>query len=128
MLVYVDYLIITGNNLEEIRKIKSQLKENFDIKDLGYLKYFLGIEVAFSNKGLLISQRKYILDLLKETGKLGCKPASTPIDNKYKLNTEDGEPLEDINKFQRLVEKLIYLTVTRSDISFSVSQISKFMH
>ena len=67
MLVYVDDLIITGNNLEAIRKIKSQLKEKFDIKDLGYLKYFLGIGVAFSNKGLLISQRKYTLDLFKET-------------------------------------------------------------
>ena len=126
--MYVDDLIITGNNLEEIRKIKFQLKEKFDIKDLGYLKYFLGIEVAFSDKGLFISQRKYTLDLLKETGKLGCKPISTPIDTKYKLNTEDGEPLEDINQFQRLVGKLIYLTVTRPDISFSVSQISKFMH
>jgi hypothetical protein len=128
VLVYVDDLIITGNNLEEIRKIKSQLKEKFDIKDLGYLKYFLGIEVAFSRKGLFISQRKYTLDLLKETGKLGCKPASTPIDTKHKLNTEDGEPLEDIPQFQRLVGKLIYLTVTRPDISFSVSQISRFMH
>src|ERR1017187_4271371 len=92
------------------------------------IKYFLGIEVAFSNKGLLISQRKYTLDLLKETGKLGCKPVSTPIDNKYKLNTDDDEPLENINQFQRLVGKLIYLTVTRPDISFSVSQISKFIH
>ena len=128
VLVYVDDIIITGNNLEEIRKIKILLKEKFDIKDLGYLKYFLGIEVAFSKRGLFISQRKYTLDLLKETGKLGCKPASTPMDGKYKLNTEDGEPLEDINHFQRLVRELIYLTVTRPDISFSVSQISKFMH
>ena len=128
VLVYVDDIIVTGNNFEHIQKIKKQLKENFDIKDLGYLKYFLGIEVAFSNKGLFISQRKYTLDLLKETGKLGCKPASTPIDNKSKLNSEDGEPIKDMNQFQRLVGKLIYLTVTRPDISFSVSQISKFMH
>jgi hypothetical protein len=68
------------------------------------------------------------LDLLKETGKLGCKTASTPVDSKNKLNTENDMPLEDINKFQRLVRKLIYLTFTRPDISFSVSQISQFMH
>jgi hypothetical protein len=66
--------------------------------------------------------------LLEETGKLGSKLASIPIDGKYKLNTEDGECLEDINQFQRLVGKLIYLTVTRPNISYSVSQISKFMH
>jgi phage terminase small subunit len=69
------------------------LKENFDIKDLGFLKYFLGIEIVRSPKRFFISQRKYILDLLKETRKLGCKPVST--NNKYKLNTEDGEPVED---------------------------------
>jgi hypothetical protein len=73
------------------------LRENFNIKDLGLLKYFLGIEIAHSPKSLFISQRKYVIDLLRETKKLGCKPASTPMDSKYKLNTEDEKPLEDIN-------------------------------
>jgi hypothetical protein len=92
------------------------------------LKYFLGIKIAHSSKGLFILQRNYALDLLREIEKLGCKPASTPFDSKYKLNTEEGEPLEDISLFQRLVGRLIYLMVTRPDISFSVSQISKFIH
>jgi hypothetical protein len=65
-----------------------------------------------------------VLDLLKEIEKLGCKPISTPIDPNIKLNTEDGEPLKDIHFFQRLIGKLIYLTVTRPDMSFAVSQIS----
>jgi hypothetical protein len=60
-----------------------------------------------------MSQRKYILDLLKEIEKLDYKLVSTPIDSKYKLNTEDGEPIEDINHFQRLVGRLIYLMITR---------------
>jgi Reverse transcriptase (RNA-dependent DNA polymerase) len=128
VLVYVDDIIVIENNQTDINLIKGQLKKNFDIKDLGILKYFLGIEVAHSIKGLFISQRKYALDLLKETSKIRSKPASTPMEYKCKLNTEDEEPLEDINQFQRLVGKLIYLTVTRSDISFVVSQISKFMH
>ena len=128
VLVYVDDIIITGNNYEKIDNVKKHLKENFEIKDLGRLKYFLGIEIAHSTKGLFISQRKYTVDLLKETEKLGSKPVSTPIDSNCKLNFEDGEPLENINQFQRLVGKLIYLTVTRPDISFAVSQISKFMH
>jgi hypothetical protein len=92
------------------------------------LKYFLGIEIAHSLKGLFISQRKYVLDLLKEIEKLGCKPVSTPIDSNVKLNTEDGESLKDIHHFQRLIGKIIYLIVTRPNMSFAVSQISKFMH
>ena len=128
VLVYVDDLIITVSDQVEIENIKNNLKQKFDIKDLGNLKYFLGIEIAHSSKGLFLSQRKYTLDLLKETGKLGCKPAQTPIDINTKLNNEDGEPLDNVSQFQRLVGKLIYLTVTRPDISFSVSQISQFMH
>jgi Reverse transcriptase (RNA-dependent DNA polymerase) len=128
VLEYVDDIIITGNNIEEIRKIKIQLRQNFDIKNLRLLKYFLRIEIAYSKKGLFISQRKYTLDLLKETDKLGCKPTSTPIDSKVRLNTEDGELLDDLNQFQRLMGKLIYFTVTRPNISYSVSQINKFMH
>jgi hypothetical protein len=66
--------------------------------------------------------------LLKKTDKLGCKPAKTPIETYIKLNIENGEPLKDINHFQRLVGKLVYLTVTRPNLSFAVSQISQFMH
>jgi hypothetical protein len=55
-------------------------------------------------------------------------PAKTPIETNVKFNNEDGEPLKDINHFQKLIEKLIYLTVTRPDLSFVVSQISQFMH
>jgi Reverse transcriptase (RNA-dependent DNA polymerase) len=128
ILVYVDDIIITGNNLEKIKKVKTQLKEKFDIKDLGILKYFLGIKISHSTKGFFISQTKYNLDLLKETGKLGSKPINTPIDGQHKLNTKDEKSLEDVQQFQRLVGKLIYLTVTRPDIAFSVSQISQFMH
>jgi RecJ-like exonuclease len=97
VLVYVDDIIITENNLEEINRVKMQLKEKFDIKDLRLLKYFLGIENAHSTKGIFISQRKYTLDLLRETRKIWYKSMSTPIDSKNKLNTEDGEPLENIN-------------------------------
>jgi Reverse transcriptase (RNA-dependent DNA polymerase) len=127
VLVYVDGIIITGNS-QQINSVKQELKENFDIKDFGKLKYFLGIEIAHSSKGLFMCQRKYILNLLKETGKLGCKPAKTLIDINVKLNSEDGEPLKDINQYQRLVGKLIYMTVTRPDISFVMSLISQFMH
>ncbi|GJX03207.1 ribonuclease H-like domain-containing protein [Tanacetum coccineum] len=79
LLVYVDYIIITGNNVAEIKKFKGFLKSKFMIKDLGKLKYFLGIEVVDIEKGICLNQRKYVLDLLSEYGMLACKPVSTPF-------------------------------------------------
>jgi Reverse transcriptase (RNA-dependent DNA polymerase) len=122
ILVYVDDIIITENNEKEIKNIKDYL---FDIKDLGKLKYFLGIKITDSKeKGLFISQRKNVLDLLKETGKLGAKPASTLMKTNKKLYLDEGEKLKNISQYQRLVGKLIYLTVTRPDITFIVSLVS----
>ncbi|RVW91952.1 Retrovirus-related Pol polyprotein from transposon RE1 [Vitis vinifera] len=70
------------------QNLKKYLSEEFEVKDLGNLKYFLGMEVARSRKGIVVSQRKYILDLLKETGMLGCKPIDTPMDSQKKLGIE----------------------------------------
>jgi hypothetical protein len=104
------------------------LKNKFDIKDLDFLKYFLSIEIAHSHRNLFLSQRKYVLDLLRETRKIGCKPSSTPIDSKTKINNEEEEPLDNENQYQILVGKLIYLIITRSDILFAVSQVGQFMY
>jgi Reverse transcriptase (RNA-dependent DNA polymerase) len=128
VLVYVDDIIITENNDIQIANVKTLLKKKFDIKDLEKLKYFLGIEIAHSNKDLFLSQRKYTLDLLKKTKKLGTKPYSTPMDCNTRLNSEDEESLADIGQYQRLIGELIYLTVTRPDISFAVSRVSQSMH
>jgi Reverse transcriptase (RNA-dependent DNA polymerase) len=129
ILVYVDDIIITENNEKKIKNVKNYLKNEFDIKDLGKLKYFLGIEIAYSKeKSLFLSQRKYVIELLKETGKLGAKPANTPMEPNKKIYLEEDELLKDIGQYQRLVSKLIYLIVTRPDISFAVSLVSQFMH
>lgn len=127
VLIYVDDLIVTGSNVEEIEAFKSSLRNKFAMKDLGRLKYFLGIEVATSSKGLFLNQHKYCLDLLEEVGMSDCKPSKTPLSEKLKL-TGQGEVWEDITSYQRLVGKLIYLTITRPDISFPVNLISQFMH
>ena len=100
------------------------MKERFDIRYLGKLKYFLGIEIALSNKDLFLSQRKYVLDLPKETGKLRVKPASIPMETSKKTGPEDGDLLENISQFQRLTGKLIFLTVTRPNIAFTISAIN----
>jgi hypothetical protein len=115
----VDDIILAGNSLEEFQRIKRLLDSEFKIKDLGQLKYFLGIEVAHSKLGITICQRKYCLDLLHDTGLLGAKPAKTPLDNSVKLHQDDTPPYEDIAGYRRLVGKLLYLTTTRPDIAFS---------
>ncbi|PNX64837.1 retrovirus-related Pol polyprotein from transposon TNT 1-94, partial [Trifolium pratense] len=74
LLVYVDDIIITGNDEAEIQRLKQHLSLHFQTKDLGPLKYFLGIEVAQSKTGVAITQRKYALDILEETGLLDCRP------------------------------------------------------
>ncbi|CAN6448059.1 unnamed protein product [Victoria cruziana] len=119
LLVYVDDMIITGSDKEEILRLKQCLLKEFDLKDLGKLRYFFGVEFARSKNGLTMSQRKYTLDLLKETDKIGCRPITTPVENNHKMKKV---------KYQRLVEKLIYLTLIRPDIIFVVNVVSQFMH
>ena len=94
---------------------------------MGQLKYFLGIEIARSPTGIILSQRKYALDLLNDTGMLGCRPASTPIDQNHKLCAELGNPVNK-ERYQRLVGRLIYLCHTRPDITYAVSVVSRYMH
>ena len=87
LVVYVDDIILMENDENEATRLKEELNKEFEIKDLGNLKYFLGIEVARSRKGILISQRKYVLDLLKEIGMLGCKDVETLIEANHKVET-----------------------------------------
>ena len=91
LIIYVDDMIITGDDNEEIIELQEHLAKEFEMKNLGGLKYFLGIEVARSKHGIFLSQRKYILDLLAETGMLECKPADTPIAQNEKLSIHDHQ-------------------------------------
>ncbi|MCH80563.1 retrovirus-related Pol polyprotein from transposon TNT 1-94 [Trifolium medium] len=128
LLVYVDDIILAGTSLVEFDRIKYILNDKFKIKDLGSLKYFLGLEVAQSREGINISQRKYCLDLLKDSGFLGSKPATTPLDPAIKLHHDEGKLYEDISQYRRLIGKLLYLTNTRPDISYATQQLSQFLH
>lgn len=127
LIVYVDNIILTGDDVEEMDWLKKAFSTKFEIKDLGALKYFLGMEVARSKNGIMVSQRKYILDLLNETEMSGYRPVDTPIDPNVKLREDKGEPV-DTTQYQKLVGKLIYLSHTCPDIAFAVSLVSQFMH
>ncbi|XP_060958297.1 uncharacterized mitochondrial protein AtMg00810-like [Cannabis sativa] len=129
LIMYVDDIVITGDDIDEQERLKRRLGEEFEIKDLGPLKYFLGMEFARSKEGIFVSQRKYVLDLLNETGMMGCKPAETPSEPNVKLQAvEDLKSVKDKELYQRLVGRLIYLSHTRPDIAFSMSMVSQFMH
>ncbi|RVW96508.1 Retrovirus-related Pol polyprotein from transposon RE1 [Vitis vinifera] len=127
LLVYVDDIIVASNNKIATDNLKNSLNKSFKLKDLGNLKYFLGLEVARSAKGILINQRKYALELLSETGYLGCKPAKTPMQPNMQLSQDDGELLTDPNMYRRLIGKLIYLTFTRPNLTYSVNKLSQFL-
>ncbi|KAK2974028.1 hypothetical protein RJ640_011393, partial [Escallonia rubra] len=110
-----------GDDCTGITSLKKFLQTKFHTKDLGQLKYFLGIEVTRSKKGIFLSQRKYVLDLLVETGKAGAKPCNTPMNPSVHLTKDDDDRLDDPEKYRRLVGKLNYLIVTRPDIAYAVS-------
>jgi len=127
VLVYVDDLVITGNNSDDIHSFKKYLHKCFHMKDLGRLKYFLGVEVARSPFGIFLCQRKYALDIITETGLLSAKPASTPCEENHRLGLATGPPLIDPSSYRRLVGRLIYLCFTRPDLTYSVHILSQFM-
>ena len=112
VLVYVDDLLITGSNTQLITEVKACLHRQFKLKDLGELKFFLGIEVLRSSKGIIFYQRKYILELIADAGLIGAKPASTPMKSNLRLTSVEHDQangynkddvLHDITSYQRLI-------------------------
>lgn len=127
LLIYVDDIVLVGDSTTEIIKVKQILDSTFGIKDLGTLNFFLGIEVAHSSHGISLCQRQDCLNLLHDTGTLGCKPVSTPMEPGSHLYQDDGPLHHDVQSYRRLVGRLLYLTTTRPDITFAVQQLSQFL-
>lgn len=98
-LVYVDDLIITSSSSQVIQELKTYLSNYFHMKDLGVLKYFLGVEVARSLSGLYLCQRKYTLDIISEAGLMGAKPTSFPLEQNHKLELAKAKPLPNPSRF-----------------------------
>jgi hypothetical protein len=128
MLVYVDDIIITGTDAKLIQSIIAQLQQEFPLKDLGLLHFFLGIQVSHTDQGLHLCQAKYISDLLHRTNMQDAKPAKSPSPSGLKLSKYDGDPLPNPTEYRQVVGALQYCTLTRPEISFSVNQLCQHMH
>jgi len=127
LLVYVDDIIVTGSSPAKVSKLIATLAAHFSLKDLGCLNYFLGVEVIPSTAGILLSQRKYITDLLHKSGMANTKPASTPLSATYKLLKDSGDLLPSPTEYRALVRSLQYLNLTRPDIAFNTNKLAQFM-
>lgn len=127
LLVYVDDIIITSPSPAIVQQVQHNLQKLFKLKILGDLRYFLGLEIARFNKGIYLSQRKYVLSLLDDTGFIDAKPTSLPMDPNLKLSSMDGEFLSDASQYRRIIGRLLYLTISRPDISFAVNKLSQCM-
>ncbi|XP_070020207.1 uncharacterized mitochondrial protein AtMg00810-like [Nicotiana sylvestris] len=126
LVVYVDDIILTGNNLVEIAALKKFLDNEFKIKDLGLLHYFLGIEVSTSPDGVFLNRKKFILDLLKEYNYLEVSYVS-PLDLNSKLKADSGELFVHPEMYKSLISKLLFLTHTRLDLCFGVQHLSQLL-
>lgn len=124
---YVDDIVISGSDVNRIQETKAWLQSKLQIKDLGKLQHFLGIEVSRQHEGIFLSQKKYIMDMLGETGLTGANSVDTRLETGVKLDPNEGEDLDNPSQFRRLVGKLICLIVTRPDLSFVVSLVSQFI-
>ena len=130
VLIYVDDIIVASSTRDATSALLQDLNKEFALKDLGDLDYFLGIEVSWINNGIVLSQSKYSNDILRRTGMINCKLASTPMSTTEKLSVYDGTPLgpEDATRYRSVVGALQYLTLTRPDISFAVNKVCQYLH
>lgn len=127
VLLYVDDMIITGNDEKEVAKLQDELAIRFNIKNLGELYHFLGLEVINMKNGIFMTQESYALKLVERFGLNHSKKCSTPLDVYIKLRREEGSLLSNPQPYRALIGSLLYLTITRPDIAFVVGYVNMFM-
>ncbi|KAK6137201.1 hypothetical protein DH2020_029055 [Rehmannia glutinosa] len=129
ILVYVDDILLTGDDSKAVNHVISLLGKQFALKTMGEVNYFLGLEASRTPHGsIFLKQSKYLKDLLTKTKFEGCKPTSTPMAVNLKLALGDSAALADPSSYRSTMGALQYLTLTRPDISFAVNKLSQFLH
>jgi hypothetical protein len=128
LLVYVDDIVLTGTHSSLLDALIRRLQDEFALKDLGPLGYFLGIEVQRTPCGLHLRQSKYILDILHRARMIGAKPYAAPCVSGGKLSSQSGAPLSDVSEYRSIVGALQYCTLTRPEIAYSVNQLCQHLH
>jgi len=127
VLIYVDDIIITSSKPAAIIELLNRMESEFAVKQLGDLNFFLGIEVSKQSNGIILSQRRYILDILKRIKMTDAKPVSTPMATFVHLSAVDGEIFEDLTLYRSTIGAFQYLQLTRLDIAFTVNRLSQFL-
>lgn len=116
------------NNVDQLNRFVLSFSQRFSLKDLGTLSYFLGIEATHSPKGLLLTQKRYIADLLHRTNMKNAKSVATPMCTPDQLTLNSGHKIDDPKQFRAVVGSLKYMSLTRPGISFAVNKMSQYMH
>jgi histone deacetylase 1/2 len=130
MLIYVDDIIVASSSQAATDALLKDLSQEFALKDLGDLSFFLGVEVQKIDNGIVLSQSKYARDILERVGMLNCTGMPTPLSSSEKITAHQGDPLgpDDSTKYRSLVGALQYLTLTRPDISYAVNKVCQYLH
>lgn len=118
LFLYVDDMVIS---------LKQHLNTEFQMKNLDPLRYFLGLEVAYSQRDYLVSQQKYISDIFHRAYLINLRTMSTPIEFHHRLSSSDGELQIDPTRYRALVSALVYLTISQLDIAYVVRVLSQFV-
>ena len=128
LLLYIDDMILLASTATLLRHIINRLQDAFAVKDMGLVRYFLGINVRRTSAGFFLSQASYAEDLLERAGMANCKPVAMPVDTKSKASSTDGKLIDDVTSYWSVAGALQYLTITRPDIAYAVQQVCLHMH
>ncbi|GMI72814.1 hypothetical protein HRI_000950700 [Hibiscus trionum] len=127
IMVYVDDIVVTGDNADEVDSIIKEINYVFSLKDLGKLSYFLRMTVHQVNHGVILSQRKYVVELLEKMNLVDVSPSTSPMVTSPVLSSTDGEPFENLTLYRQVVGTLQHICNTRPDVQYAVNKVSQFM-
>ncbi|PKU64958.1 Retrovirus-related Pol polyprotein from transposon TNT 1-94 [Dendrobium catenatum] len=127
LLIYVDDILVTGNDPAQIQSLLQDLHSNFALKQLGQISLFLGIQVTRTTNGFFLNQGHYAQKIIQDAGLTDCKAAPTPITPSSKNPPADSPPFRDAYLYRRLAGSLQYLSITRPDIAFATNQACQHM-